>query len=1038
MEVIAGRSIALKPVISGIIYLCALLLGLAILTSGASAQTHKPQPSKGTPGALLDDLRDLRLPAEADKATKAQVAGGSKLAAEAVPGCSPDWQIWPSANVDKGNSMLSGVSAVSANDVWAVGAYVPAGTDPKFKTLIMHWNGLEWTVVPSPNVGGDDNYLNGVFAYASDDVWAVGYYKDTNANARRTFTVHWNGSNWSTITSPNSAQVGSTNNVLNAVVKSPSGEVWAVGYFDDSFNTKRSLMLKWANSAWSVVMLPHQGTYDNVLQALTVVPGTSGSQVWAAGYYATAANGSTSKSLTMRLNNGAWNIVQGADPGDKTNKLYGLSSTGANDIWAVGSYQDTNGPLRTLALHWTGAAWEEVSSPNSGDAGTGFNAVVSLGADNDWAVGNYYTGPSGEIGHTFTAHWDGSQWSVVDSPTPGTGAYLYSIAAVSPNDIWAVQIYLDGVSLIRTLTLHWNGAAWSVVGSPNGASNENALMDIDAVGPNDVWAVGFYYDSSGGTDQMLSLIEHWDGEKWSTVPSPSPGTNTNTLEAVAMLGANDGWAVGSYSMVGSTDVHTLVMRWNGLTWNVVASPSPNNRASLTDVAITTADKVWFAGSYAIGDDENPLIESWNGSFIAAVPVPHDGDIDEVLSSVSVVPGSNGNDAWAVGRVESAIGNTPFFLHWDGTTWSKIDALQTSHAELLGVSAISGSDVWAAGIRRFASPDENETFTAHWNGSAWSVVASPNTARSTDALLDVAAAGPNDVWAVGLSANADSAYETLAMRWNGSTWNIVPSENTPVIAALYGVTAVSGDDMWAAGTGTDPGLTTVRTLVERYKPCAACELQFNDAPEGSPFYSFVRCLACRDILSGYACGAAGEPCPGTYFRPNDNVTRGQAAKIIANAAGYNDAIPATQQTFADVPSNSPFWLFTERVYAHGAITGYACGGDGEPCDGPGRGSFRPGAKLTRGQLAKITTSVAGYNETPVGESFKDVASDSPFYQYIERAFAHGVISGYACGGPGEPCPGAYFRPGNNVTRGQTAKIVANTFFPNCQTPARPGQ
>jgi hypothetical protein len=131
--------------------------------------------------------------------------------------------------------------------------------------------------------------------------------------------------------------------------------------------------------------------------------------------------------------------------------------------------------------------------------------------------------------------------------------------------------------------------------------------------------------------------------------------------------------------------------------------------------------------------------------------------------------------------------------------------------------------------------------------------------------------------------------------------------------------------------------------------------------------------------------------------------------------------------------------TSRAFiTHGAITGYACGGDGEPCDGQGRGYFRPGAKLTRGQLAKITTSVAGYNETPVGESFKDVASDSPFYQYIERAVAHGVISGYASGGPSEPCPGAYFRPGNNVTRGQTAKIVANTFFPNCQTPARPGQ
>ena len=46
--------------------------------------------------------------------------------------------------------------------------------------------------------------------------------------------------------------------------------------------------------------------------------------------------------------------------------------------------------------------------------------------------------------------------------------------------------------------------------------------------------------------------------------------------------------------------------------------------------------------------------------------------------------------------------------------------------------------------------------------------------------------------------------------------------------------------------------------------------------------------------------------------------------------------------------------------------------------------------------------------------------------------HGVISGYPCGGAGEPCPGTYFRPNNNVTRGQTSKIVANTFYPGCQS------
>jgi hypothetical protein len=171
---------------------------------------------------------------------------------------------------------------------------------------------------------------------------------------------------------------------------------------------------------------------------------------------------------------------------------------------------------------------------------------------------------------------------------------------------------------------------------------------------------------------------------------------------------------------------------------------------------------------------------------------------------------------------------------------------------------------------------------------------------------------------------------------------------------------------------------------------------------------------------------GVPC----FLPNASITRGQAAKIIAGAAGYSDIIPANQQSFVDVPPSSTFWVYVERVHMHGVISGYPCGGAGEPCPGT---YYRPGANLTRGQLAKIATIAAGFNETPTGQSFVDVPPSNAFYVYVERAHIHNIISGYPCGGSGEPCPGVYFRPGPNVTRGQASKIVAGTFFPGCVTP-----
>ena len=93
---------------------------------------------------------------------------------------------------------------------------------------------------------------------------------------------------------------------------------------------------------------------------------------------------------------------------------------------------------------------------------------------------------------------------------------------------------------------------------------------------------------------------------------------------------------------------------------------------------------------------------------------------------------------------------------------------------------------------------------------------------------------------------------------------------------------------------------------------SCPIQFNDVPVGSTFYDYIRCLACRGIVGGYPCGGPGEPCPGQYYRPGNNVTRGQVSKIVSESAGFADAVPSTQQTFEDVPNGSTFWLWIERL------------------------------------------------------------------------------------------------------------------------------
>jgi serine protease AprX len=258
--------------------------------------------------------------------------------------------------------------------------------------------------------------------------------------------------------------------------------------------------------------------------------------------------------------------------------------------------------------------------------------------------------------------------------------------------------------------------------------------------------------------------------------------------------------------------------------------------------------------------------------------------------------------------------------------------------------------------------------------------------------------------------------------------------TPAATNTVGSTATS-----PAATNTPGGGTPTSTPT-------ACTLEFTDVPSTNTFYPFVRCLACQGIINGYPCGGDFEPCDpdnNPYFRPNNYVTRGQLSKIVSQSAGFSEVVPPTQQSFEDVPPASPFWEYVERLYGRSIIGGYQCGVDpNEPCVPPDNlPYFRPNNGATRGQLTKIVSEAAGFTDVIPGTqyTFADVQPNSTFWVYVERLLLNrpGVMSGYVCGSvPSEPCDAEnrpYFRPNNPLTRGQTSKIVANTFFPGCNPP-----
>src|SRR5207248_2419599 len=132
-------------------------------------------------------------------------------------------------------------------------------------------------------------------------------------------------------------------------------------------------------------------------------------------------------------------------------------------------------------------------------------------------------------------------WKVVPSPNPGpVGNVLYSVAAVSSTDVWAVG---NDLGSYRDLFEHWNGSSWKVVPSPSASLLGDDLYSVAAVSSTDFWTVGSHVNSTGNSD---TLLEHWNGSSWKVVPGLSPGPYGDILYSVAAVSSTDVWAVGSY------------------------------------------------------------------------------------------------------------------------------------------------------------------------------------------------------------------------------------------------------------------------------------------------------------------------------------------------------------------------------------------------------------------------------------------------------------------------------------------------------------
>jgi hypothetical protein len=340
-----------------------------------------------------------------------------------------------------------------------------------------------------------------------------------------------------------------------------------------------------------------------------------------------------------------WTVVTVPQTGNNT-ILLGAAARTSTDAWAVGEQFAAAGqaPPPPVSYHWNGSAWSIVATPVLG-VSSALLGVSASAATDAWAVGFSILGRHDD--GTLIEHWNGTAWSVNSSlVVKGFVAELTGVADLSPTDAWAVG---EGNG---ALLEHWNGSAWSSVTIPDPDFTPGAGQSISALSATDIWVVGTTVNTTTGTTTAEAL--HFNGTAWAVVPMQQPGTNTPTIGAVTAISATDAWAVGED--IGATSApggSTLIEQWNGAKWSIVPSPTPGADPGLTGVAARGSGDVYAVGNNLPsinGGAVQGLVLRWNGSTWSQDADPTDGTYSPLFAAATVPGAAN---EWAVGTLSNA-------------------------------------------------------------------------------------------------------------------------------------------------------------------------------------------------------------------------------------------------------------------------------------------------------------------------------------------------------------------------------------------------
>lgn len=320
-----------------------------------------------------------------------------------------------------------------------------------------------WSNVPGPALQAQSVQLGDILAFSASDIWAVGQLERADGKST-TLTMHWDGTVWSVVPSPNGSDTATSKNNLYAVSGSASNDVWAVGAHAADGAHFRALAMHWDGRAWSVIDTPNPGALDNTFNDVSVL---APDDAWAVGSYL-ASESANAHMMVMRWNGKTWSQVE--TPQASTHNLLAVKAVSRDDVWAAG----------TQVLHWNGRKWNIEDTPEAYTGGY-LDAIAVAGPQNVWVVGN-------DGNEAVVLQWDGASWAGAHATKLAAGPYPHDVVALSPDDIWAVGEYADSPLKRQLLISRWDGKTWSNIKNPL-AGEDTRLMGLTVVGKT-IWAVG--------------------------------------------------------------------------------------------------------------------------------------------------------------------------------------------------------------------------------------------------------------------------------------------------------------------------------------------------------------------------------------------------------------------------------------------------------------------------------------------------------------------------------------------------------------------